>query len=118
MLEHTGRRTGLARRVVLEVVDHPSPNTYLVASGFGTRSQWLRNIETNPNIRVWVGRHRALPANAPCRVRRPLRFSLTTPGDTPTPGRALVPVFEATLGGPVNDIPLVAIQIDPLGEAR
>lgn len=44
MLEHIGRKSGARRYVVLEVVDHPSSNTYVVASGFGTKAQWFRNI--------------------------------------------------------------------------
>jgi hypothetical protein len=30
MLEHIGRKTGLPRQVVLEVIDHPTPDTYVV----------------------------------------------------------------------------------------
>jgi hypothetical protein len=37
MLEHTGRKSGARRYVVLEVVGHPRPRTYVVASGFGGR---------------------------------------------------------------------------------
>ena len=32
MLEHTGRKTGIRRYVVLEAVDHPDPRTYIVAA--------------------------------------------------------------------------------------
>lgn len=39
MLEHTGRKTGILRYVVLEAVDHPDPGTYVVAAGFGDRAQ-------------------------------------------------------------------------------
>lgn len=49
-------------RVVLEVVDRPRPGTYLVASGFGARAQWLRNVAVNPQTRVYARGHR--PATA------------------------------------------------------
>ncbi|MHB1612756.1 MAG: nitroreductase family deazaflavin-dependent oxidoreductase [Actinomycetes bacterium] len=119
MVEHTGRRTGLARRVILEVVDDPSPGTYLVSSGFGTRSQWLRNIEANPQVRIWVGRHRAIPAHARQLSSEETAEALAHYSKRhPYAWSVLVPVFEATLGGPVDDLPLVAIQIDQLNVAR
>ncbi len=51
-------------RVVLEVVDRPRPGTYLVASGFGARAQWLRNVAVNPQVRVYARGHRPAPATA------------------------------------------------------
>lgn len=48
MLEHTGRKTGIRRYVVLEAVDHPDPATYIAAAGFGDRAQWLRNSAPPP----------------------------------------------------------------------
>ncbi|WP_253900550.1 nitroreductase family deazaflavin-dependent oxidoreductase, partial [Mycobacterium asiaticum] len=53
MLEHIGRTSGMPRYVVLEVVDHPRPDTYVVPSGFGRKAQWFRNIEANPRVRVY-----------------------------------------------------------------
>jgi deazaflavin-dependent oxidoreductase (nitroreductase family) len=55
MLEHIGRKSGARRDVVLEVVDHPTPETFIVASGFGSKAQWLRNIEANPRVRIYAG---------------------------------------------------------------
>ncbi|ORA18298.1 nitroreductase family deazaflavin-dependent oxidoreductase [Mycobacterium asiaticum] len=66
MLEHVGRKSGLPRHVVLEVVGHPQPDTYIVPSGFGAKAQWFRNIQANPKVRVFV-RSRA-PATATARV--------------------------------------------------
>ena len=39
MLEHIGRKSGTPRYAVLELVDHPAPETYVVASGFGRKAQ-------------------------------------------------------------------------------
>jgi len=55
MIEHTGRTPGLRRYVVLEIVDRPSPGRYVVVAGFGRRAQWLRNVEANPQVRVYLG---------------------------------------------------------------
>jgi deazaflavin-dependent oxidoreductase (nitroreductase family) len=67
MLEHTGRASGLPRYAVLEVIDRPAPGSFRVVSGLGPRSQWLRNVLAEPQVRIWVGARRAVPAAA--RVR-------------------------------------------------
>jgi deazaflavin-dependent oxidoreductase (nitroreductase family) len=54
MLEHAGRKSGAKRYTVLEVVGRPSPDVYVVASGFGSRSQWFRNLMADPYVRVSV----------------------------------------------------------------
>lgn len=118
MLEHVGRSSGLRRYVVLEVVDHPAPDRYLVASGFGAKAQWFRNIVANPEVRVWVGSHR--PASARAGVL-----------DQPTVDRVLADyaarhpaswgqfraVLEATLGEPIGDVdiplPMVELRLQP-----
>ncbi|MDJ0334457.1 nitroreductase family deazaflavin-dependent oxidoreductase [Salinibacterium sp. G-O1] len=62
LLEHIGRTSGKARYVVLETVSRPTPNEILVASGFGTRSQWLQNLRANAQCFVSIGRIRRSPA--------------------------------------------------------
>ncbi|BDZ63446.1 hypothetical protein GCM10025877_03840 [Agromyces mangrovi Wang et al. 2018] len=64
MLEHTGRTSGEPRFVVLEVVDRPDERTVFVASGFGPRSQWYRNLRADPSCHVSTGRIRRRPAEA------------------------------------------------------
>ena len=64
MLEHVGRKSGAKRYVMLEVVGHPAPDTYVVASGFGERSQWFRNLMVNPRTRVSVAGHGPRAATA------------------------------------------------------
>lgn len=57
LLEHVGRRSGLPRRTVLEVIDvldgHP-----VVASGYGHRSDWYHNITATPAVTVTWRRRR------------------------------------------------------------
>ncbi|ODQ94316.1 nitroreductase family deazaflavin-dependent oxidoreductase [Mycolicibacterium holsaticum] len=117
-LEHIGRRSGLKRHVVLEVIDHPDPDTYVVASGFGTRAQWYRNIEADPNVRVSVGTRVSAPATA--------RVLSTSEADAAL-GRyisrhrrawdTLKPVLESTLGAPVatenTALPMVELRLTP-----
>ena len=59
LLTHTGRRSGRPRQVVLEVVGrHESSGGFLVASGYGARSQWFRNIMREPRVGFQIGRRR------------------------------------------------------------
>lgn len=116
MLEHRGRRTGAHRYVVLEVVDHPAPDTYVVASGFGRRAQWFRNVTVEPHVRVWIGRRGPTAATA--------RQLTTAEADTALHaymGRhhqawdTMKPVLENTLGSPVTEqdtqLPMVELRL-------
>lgn len=59
LLTHQGRRTGVQRRTVLEVISHDrDSDIYYVAAAWGERAQWLRNLEANPEATVTVGRRR------------------------------------------------------------
>jgi deazaflavin-dependent oxidoreductase (nitroreductase family) len=115
MLEHIGRRSGARRYAILEVVDQPAPGRYVVASGFGERSQWLRNVRANPSVRVSVGRQRSRPATArpldPAEAQAALREYARK---HPVSWRTLRPVFESTLGTEISDdtsaLPLVCID--------
>ena len=116
MLEHTGRKTGIRRYVVLEAIDHPAPGTYIVAAGFGDRAQWLRNVWASPHVRVYTGSRRPVPATA-----RPLTTGQAAAALTayarrhPRAWAALRPVFEATLGARIDSdgtsLPMIALDL-------
>lgn len=56
-ITHTGRKSGEPRHVVLEVVKYdPSTDTYYIAAAWGEKSDWVKNIQANPNVHVQVGR--------------------------------------------------------------
>jgi len=56
-LTHTGRKTGLRRQVVLEVVEHDAASgVYVIASGWGEKADWFRNVQSTPAVLVMVGR--------------------------------------------------------------
>jgi deazaflavin-dependent oxidoreductase (nitroreductase family) len=53
LLTHTGRNSGLPRWNVTEVVRYDRKNgSYTVASGWGEKSDWYRNIRKNPKVIV------------------------------------------------------------------
>ncbi len=63
MIEHLGRVSGERRFVVVEVVGQER-NVVRVASGFGHRAQWYRNIQANGVAYISIGRFRRVKAHA------------------------------------------------------
>ncbi|MDZ8201420.1 nitroreductase family deazaflavin-dependent oxidoreductase [Microbacterium sp. SSW1-59] len=61
MIEHLGRSSGEPRFVVVEIISRDR-NVIRVASGFGTRSQWYRNLVANGVAYLSTGRARRVPA--------------------------------------------------------
>lgn len=56
LLNHTGRKSGLVRQVVLEVVDYnPVTQVCVVCVGFGPKSQWYQNLKHDPNASIVLG---------------------------------------------------------------
>lgn len=59
LLTHTGRRSGLPRQTVLEVVDYNrDTGTYVIASGYGRQSNWYRNLLKTPEVTIQVGQQK------------------------------------------------------------
>jgi deazaflavin-dependent oxidoreductase (nitroreductase family) len=118
MLEHIGRKSGARRYVVLEVLDRPTRDTFVIASGFGTKAQWFRNIAANPRVRVYVGSHAPAPATA--RILDQDEADRALAGYRTKRAQAWArfkPVLEETLGEPITDtntpLPMVELRLDP-----
>ncbi|OBI56027.1 nitroreductase family deazaflavin-dependent oxidoreductase [Mycobacterium sp. E787] len=115
MLEHIGRKSGTPRYAVLEVVDRPATDVYVVASGFGRKAQWFRNIEANPRVRVYVGSR--APRRATARVLGQQETDRTLAAYRerhPGAWERFRPVLESTLGAPITDtgspLPMVELR--------
>lgn len=118
MLEHIGRTSGERRYVVLEVVDRPNPDAVVVASGFGAKAQWFRNIAVNPRVRVWLGGHRPVSGDAHVLDQHRADQVLTAYRERhPTTWQQFKLVLEETLGQPITEtdtpLPLVEIRLRP-----
>lgn len=62
LLTHRGRRTGTLYRTVVEVVRWDrTRHEAVVMSGWGRRSNWLRNVTAGGAVEVQVGRERFAP---------------------------------------------------------
>ena len=58
-ITHTGRKSGLPRHVVLEVVKFDSiSNIYYIAAAWGEKSDWVKNVRAHPKVQIQVGRHK------------------------------------------------------------
>lgn len=117
MLEHIGRKSGRPRYVVLEVVDRPAPDSYVVPSGFGRKAQWFRNIEANPRVRIYLGSHAPAPATARVLGQHEVDRVLATYRERhPRAWGQFKQVLEETLGAPITDagapLPMVELRLD------
>ncbi|GAB0107080.1 nitroreductase family deazaflavin-dependent oxidoreductase [Nocardia sp. JMUB6875] len=112
LLEHTGRKSGQPRYVALETVARPDPDTVIIASGFGTGSQWYRNLAADPHCRVTIG----------TRYRAPATARMLTPEESkpvlaeykrvhPAAYRELSGIIESAVGGRIDDVPLVELRL-------
>ncbi len=64
LLVHVGRRSGIERRTVLEVLHYePKTSEVIVMSGFGRTSDWYRNIQALPAREVIIARRSFVPAH-------------------------------------------------------
>lgn len=56
LLNHVGRKSGLPRQAVVEVTKYDADHdTYYVASGWGKKADWYRNLLATPDITIQVG---------------------------------------------------------------
>lgn len=119
LLTHTGRKSGLPRKTVIEVIGHDRlTDTYFVVSGFGKQTDWFLNLRKHPNARVTVGRRdipvlaRPLPEKEGARVLmeyatlHPIAFKELS---TLLTGRSIVPT-EADCLEFVESMPVVAFE--------
>jgi deazaflavin-dependent oxidoreductase (nitroreductase family) len=118
LLEHTGRNSGLTRYVVLEVVSRPASGSFVVASGFGPNAQWYRNVVAHPLVRVrWSARPAAKAMAHPLAQREAAAILTAYATAHPQTWAKLGPVFEATLGapidGPATELPMVRFDVVP-----
>lgn len=61
LLHHTGRRTGLRRSVVLEVIAYERNGdslSWTIASGFGPAAAWYQNLLHDPRATIRFGNRR------------------------------------------------------------
>jgi deazaflavin-dependent oxidoreductase (nitroreductase family) len=113
MLEHTGRNSGQARFVCLEVVEHRSSTSYVVVSGFGEHAQWYQNLKASPACRISSGRMPRCPARARFMNARDSasvlgRYQVAHP----LAWKQLSGTIEQAGGRPAADLPMIELTLD------
>lgn len=59
MIQHTGRKSGLPRYAVVEVVRHDeATDAFFIASGWGEKADWFQNIQKTPQVGLYSKRRR------------------------------------------------------------
>lgn len=62
LLTHRGRLSGRLRQTVLEVVRYDKARgEFVVVAGFGTKTDWYRNLRAHPAVEIRSGRQRFHP---------------------------------------------------------
>lgn len=107
LINHVGRRTGLARQVVVEVVgrDDASRTTYVV-SAWGRQAQWYQNLLATPDVTIQIGRRTAAVTAVPVDADEGMRVLLRYRDDHPRATRQLSRI----LGLPLDTARPAALQ--------
>lgn len=123
LLTHTGRKTGLLRHTVVEVIRHDrQSDTYFVVAAWGERSDRLRNVRKTPRVQVTVGRRRLTCTATPLTPEETARELRAYMSRHRVAARVLVRLF-ALLGLPAERDPealartMVVVAIRPTAGA-
>lgn len=66
LITHIGRKSGKQFDSMVDVMDYDKvTDTYYIEAAYGTRADWVRNIQTSPNFAVRVGRRKFLARATP-----------------------------------------------------
>ncbi|NGN91293.1 nitroreductase family deazaflavin-dependent oxidoreductase [Nocardioides sp. KC13] len=113
MLEHVGRRSGVARYVCLEVVERPSADEIVVVSGFGTGAQWYQNLLVEPSCRVSMGTRTGVTATARFLTDEEAAAALGRYQQAhPKAWQRLRGAIEAAVGHEVETLPMVNLKLE------
>ena len=59
LINHIGRKTGLPRQAVVEVVYHDQEaDSYYVVAAYGNKTAWYNNLMAAPEVTIQVGRRK------------------------------------------------------------
>jgi deazaflavin-dependent oxidoreductase (nitroreductase family) len=71
LLRHLGRKTGLPRRTVLEILRHNEPGgCYIICSAWGEDSDWYKNLRRHPDAEIEVSGRRMRVFAVPVPAKR------------------------------------------------
>lgn len=119
LLVHTGRKSGQPRQAVVEVAGFdPATNTYTVASGFGAKSDWYRNVCATPEVTIQVGNRRMQAVARPLFPAESGAAMVAYAHRHPAAARNLARILGFPVDGTDTDYRRVAEQYIPFVEFR
>lgn len=106
MMTHTGRKSGLPRQTVVEVVQHDkATDTYYVVSGWGEKANWYQNIRKTPQVTIHVGGRKFQSKAEFIPVEKAIDNLKAYAQDHPVAFRELSGLFLGEHGKPGSDAP-------------
>jgi deazaflavin-dependent oxidoreductase (nitroreductase family) len=106
LLTHIGRKSGLPRHTVIEVVQHDKEtDTYYVVSGWGEKSDWYRNIRKSPSVTIQVGGRQFQARAEFIGPEKAIRIIEAYTREHPTASRELAGLFLGKRKQPGEDVP-------------
>lgn len=113
MLTHKGRKSGLDRYVVLEVVDR-TPDTWFVAAAYGNNADWFRNVQADPQVAVnFRGKRHSATASVATEEEAAevlKRYAAAHPKSAQTLGKLMGVPMEGDMIAATRTIPIVRIS--------
>ncbi len=114
LLTHTGRKSGLSRQTVLEVVDYdPDSGTYFVASGYGRQSNWYRNVLKTREVTIQVGQQKMNVVAHPLTLEESGKAMVNYARRYPTAARYLCRKMGYQVDGSDDDYHTVGQEVIP-----
>lgn len=113
---HRGRRTGTLYRTVVEVVRwNGASREAVVASGWGERSSWWRNVQAEPAVEVWLAGERFAPEQRVLDLDERVEALRDYQQEHPRATRILGPLLgldggEAAIAAAARRFPMVAFR--------
>jgi len=114
LLHHTGRVSGQPRQNMLEIVKHDEGNdVYYLASGFGKRSDWYKNIVKQPAVSITVGREVKLVTAVPLSPQESAEMMVDYAHRNPRAAKELSKLCGLTVDGSDEDYATVGREYIP-----
>jgi deazaflavin-dependent oxidoreductase (nitroreductase family) len=110
LVTHTGRISGAARHVVVEVVQRDERG-YVSASGFGPRADWYRNVLADPRVTLQTGSRRTRATAHPIDVEEGAVIMARYGARHPRTARGLCKLVGFSVDGTEEDFYAVGLHI-------
>ncbi len=114
LLHHTGRVSGKPRQNMLEIVKRDEENDiHYIASGFGKRADWYRNVVNTPAVTITVGWEEKKVTAVPLPADESSAMMVEYAHRNPRAAKTLTKICGLTLDGTDEDYAIVGREHIP-----